>query len=168
MTEQAVAWLGSIPPVWKTLIISVLPIVELRGAIPWALVPAAQMGGGLSWPVAYLTAVIGNMLPVVPLLLYLERLSGFLSRWSPLGRFFQWLFARTRRRAKVVDRYGAIGLTLFVMIPLPVTGAWTGAAAAFVFGVPFRKALPAIVLGVLLAGVIVTLVSTGVLRLWIG
>ncbi len=166
MAEHITAWLGTISPEWKTLIIAMLPIVELRGAIPWALVPESQLGGGLSWPLAYLLSVVGNMLPIVPILLFLEPASRLLSRISFMGRFFEWLFARTRRRAKVVDRYGAIGLILFVMIPLPVTGAWTGAAAAFVFGVPFRKALPSILVGVLLSGVIVTLLSTGALHLF--
>jgi len=65
----------------------------------------------------------------------------------------------------VIERYGPWGLALFVAVPLPVTGAWTGAAAAYVFGIPFRRSLPAIVAGVLLAGIVVTLAVRGVIGL---
>ena len=104
---------------------------------------------------------------IIPLLLFLEPISSFLSRRSAVcRRFFDWLFARTRRRGRVVERYEAIGLILFVAIPLPVTGAWTGTVAAFLFGVRFRYALPAIITGILIAGTVVTLASLGVITLW--
>jgi uncharacterized membrane protein len=147
------------------VIIAMLPIVELRGAIPWALHPS---GGGLGWREAYLLAVVGNLIPVIPLLLGLGPISEFLSRYKYTRRFFEWLFARTRRRGKVVEKYRALGLMLFVSVPLPVTGAWTGTAAALIFGIPFRYALPAVVAGVLIAGVLVTLASLGVIGLWFG
>jgi uncharacterized membrane protein len=141
--------------------IAMLPVSELRGAIPYAL------SSGLSWQQSYFWAVVGNFIPVIPLLLFLGPLSSALSRrflfWR---RFFDWLFARTRRRGKVVERYEALGLVLFVAIPLPVTGAWTGTVAAFLFGVRFKYALPAIVFGILLAGTVVTLASLGVIGLW--
>ncbi len=160
MTEDVALWFGGLPKEWVVFCISMLPIVELRGAIPWALSPA--MGPPLSWQMAYLIACVGNLVPLVPILLALGPVSEWLRRRSRLmDRFFTWLFARTRRRGKVVERYGAIGLILFVAIPLPVTGGWTGSAAAFVFGIPFAKALPCIVLGVLMAGVVVTLASMG-------
>ncbi|MCK4304280.1 MAG: small multi-drug export protein [Candidatus Eisenbacteria sp.] len=138
-----------------------LPIVELRGAIPWALSPA--MGPPLSWWHAYLISCVGNMVPLIPILAALGPVSDALRRRSRLmERFFVWLFARTRRRGKLVERYGAMGLILFVAIPLPVTGGWTGSAAAFVFGIPFRLALPCIALGVAIAGCVVTLAAAGV------
>jgi uncharacterized membrane protein len=138
-----------------------LPVSELRGAIPYAL------STGLSWQQSYFWAVLGNFIPVIPLLLFLGPLSEALSRRFDLfRRFFDWLFTRTRRRGKVVERYEALGLILFVAIPLPVTGAWTGTVAAFLFGVRFRYALPAILLGILLAGTVVTLASLGAITLW--
>jgi uncharacterized membrane protein len=150
-----------IPRELSTVIIAMLPVSELRGAIPFAL------GNGLSWQQAYGWAVLGNLLPVVPLLLFLEPMSIFLSRRYPVcDRFFQWLFTRTRRRGKVVERYEALGLILFVAIPLPVTGAWTGTVAAFLFGVRFKYALPSIAMGILLAGTVVTLASLGLIKLW--
>lgn len=115
------------------------------------------------WPEAYVYAVVGNFLPVIPLLLLLEPVSTALRRYSLFDRFFAYLFARTRRRGTWVEHYKALGLILFVGIPLPVTGAWTGTVAAFVFGVRFRQALPCIFVGILLAGVVVTLASLGVL-----
>jgi len=165
MTEQIAQWFAGLPKEWVVFLISTLPIVELRGSIPWALSPA--MGPPLHWATAYGLSYVGNLLPIVPIVVYLGPLSKALSRRSRLAyRFFSWLFARTRRRGRLVERYGAIGLTLFVAIPLPVTGAWTGAMAAFIFGIPLRLALPCIALGVAIAGVIVTLASLGVLSLF--
>jgi len=145
----------------STVFIAMLPISELRGAIPYAL------GSGLGWQQAFFWAVLGNAIPVAPLLLFLEPISTFLSRRFPVfQRFFLWLFARTRRRGRVVERYEALGLAIFVAIPLPVTGAWTGTVAAFLFGIRFRYALPAILVGILTAGIVVTLASLGVITLW--
>lgn len=153
--------LGNIPREMSTLLIAMLPISELRGAIPYAL------GRGMSWQQAYLWAVLGNSIPVIPLLMFLEPVSAFLSRKYTLWRrFFSWLFARTRRRSRLVERYEAVGLILFVSIPLPVTGAWTGTVAAFLFGIRFKYALPAIISGILLAGMVVTLASLGLITLW--
>jgi uncharacterized membrane protein len=158
LVERLVEHLAGIPAEGVTFLLATLPIAELRGAIPWALYPT---GGGLAWPVAYLWAVLGNALPVIPLLLFLGPVSEWLRRWRLFDRFFDWLFARTRRRGKVIERFEAIGLTLFVAIPLPVTGAWTGCAAAFIFGIRFRYALPAVLAGILIAGTIVTAVTLG-------
>ncbi|NQT26858.1 small multi-drug export protein [candidate division KSB1 bacterium] len=139
-----------------------LPIAELRGAIPWALANP-PIGGGLSWQTAFLFSVIGNFIPVIPILLLLEPVSNWLRRFSVFDRFFNWLFERTRKRGKMIEKYKALGLILFVGIPLPVTGAWTGSVAAFLFGIPNRFAIPCIVLGILLAGVVVTLACMGVI-----
>jgi uncharacterized membrane protein len=165
IADKIAGLLGVLPPEWVVFIIAMLPIVELRGAIPWALHPS---GGAMGWKEAYVLAVAGNMVPVVPLLALLGPISDFLGRYRYTRRFFEWLFARTRRRGRVVEKYRALGLCLFVAIPLPITGAWTGTAAALVFGIPFRYALPAVTAGVLLAGALVTLASLGVISLWFG
>ena len=155
MTEQVAGWFAFLPKEAVVFIVATLPIVELRGAIPFAL--SSAMGPAMSWWSAYLLSCLGNMVPIVPILAALGPISDWLRRRSSLAeRFFTWLFSRTRRRGRVVERYGALGLILFVAIPLPVTGGWTGAAAAFLFGVPFRKALPCIALGVMIAGGVVT------------
>lgn len=160
MRETVIAWFDVFPPEWTTFLIAMLPIIELRGAIPWAIGL-----GDLTWPTAYVLAVAGNLVPIVPILLYLKPVSTWLRRMPLFDRFFEWLFARTRRRGGVIEKYGPWGLALFVAIPLPVTGGWTGAAAAFVFGIPFRRSFPAITAGIAVAGVIMTLVSLGLIRL---
>ena len=161
MAEHIAQFFGSLPKELIAFLIAMIPIAELRGAIPWALLDP-PIGGGLSWPVAYFFSVIGNLAPVAPLLLGIEKLQFWLRRYKFFDKFFDWLFRRTRKRSKLIEKYEAIGLVFFVGIPLPVTGAWTGVVAAFLFGIPFRLAFPAIIVGVMLAGTIVTLISLGV------
>ncbi|MBN1455289.1 MAG: small multi-drug export protein [Methanomicrobia archaeon] len=148
---------GVLEILW-VILTAMTPISELRGAIPLALFEL-----GMSPVQAYLYSVIGNMLPVIPLLLFLEPVSTWLRRYRSFDRFFDWLFTRTRRYDARMEKYGALGLASFVAIPLPMTGAWTGCAVAFVFGIRFKYAFPTILAGVLVAGVIVTLWYLGVL-----
>lgn len=151
-------------PGWLQLVtLSAMPVTELRASIPIAF---TVMKDAWSWPwwQTYLLAVAGNMLPVPLVLRLLGPVSRFLSRWGPFERFFDRLFQRARRRAgSSIERYEALGLALFVAVPLPMTGAWTGCVAAYLFGIPDRLALPSILLGVAGAGAIVTLVMTGAL-----
>jgi uncharacterized membrane protein len=97
----------------------------------------------------------------------LDRVSKWLSsRYGFWKRFFDWLFERTRRKARdKIEKYGAWGLFVLVAIPLPVTGGWTGALAAFLFGIEKKKAIPVICLGIMAAGVIVTLLTLGVIKI---
>lgn len=164
MTEQLAELFGGMPNEVVTLLIAMIPIAELRGAIPWALA-APPIGGGLSWQAAYFYAVLGNFIPIIPILLFLEPVSNWLRKYKLFDKFFDWLFARTRSKIqKNIEKYEALGLTLFVAIPLPVTGAWTGAMAAFIFGIKFHKAVACILAGVMIAGVVVTLASMGVIE----
>lgn len=136
----------------STFLLAMTPIGELRAAIPTAMYIYY-----LSWQTAYITAVLGNLVPVIFLLLFLEPVSKFLSKnFKVFDRFFSWLFAKTRRRAdSKLKRYGYLALVLFVAVPLPLTGAWTGSVIAFLFNIPFKFAFPLIALGVLIAGLIV-------------
>ncbi|MEA1936966.1 MAG: small multi-drug export protein [Patescibacteria group bacterium] len=150
---------NNFPPELATFIISMLPISELRGAIPVAI------GVYNLNPVeAYLIAVVGNAVPVVFILKYINPISKYLmSKSKFFNKFFTFLFERTRRKHnKKFEKWGVLALITFVAIPLPVTGGWSGALAAFVFGIPFKKALPLIFLGIMIAGVIVTGLSLGV------
>lgn len=133
------------------LITSMMPIFELRGAIPLAVLH-------FEMPVvtAYMISWIGNLLPILPIIYFLEPIRKALSHIKIIDRFFTWLYARTYRRGKKVMRLGAIGLTLFVAIPLPVTGAWTGSVMAIIFDIKPRYAFPAIILGVTIAGIVVS------------
>ena len=136
------------------ILISALPIAELRGGIPVAINVF-----GFPWWEAYLLAVLGNLLPVPILLLFFNTIYRWLSRIGFIKKFFDWLLERTRKRGRLVEKYERIGLMLFVAIPLPVTGAWTGSLLAVLFGIRFRYAFLSILAGVLIAGVIVTALS---------
>lgn len=135
-----------------------IPVGELRGALPMAILVYE-----IPWPLAMAISIAGNMLPVYFLLLFLEAVAEWLmKRFKWARRMFSWLFERTRRKlSKQVEEYGYWALALFVAIPLPATGAWTGAMAAFVFGLPKKKSFLAIFLGVCLAAVVVTAVTVG-------
>lgn len=142
------------------LIIAALPILELRGALPVAINLF-----NFPWYYALLLAIVGNILPVPFILLFLDTASRLLSKVAFFERILKWLFERTRRRGKVIERYERIGLMLFVAIPLPVTGAWTGSLAAVLFGLKFKHAFLSIFVGILIAGIIVTCLS---LLGWVG
>ncbi|MEO0082234.1 MAG: small multi-drug export protein [candidate division WOR-3 bacterium] len=148
-----------VAPELVVMAIATVPIVELRGAVPVGINLL-----GLPWYRAVLFAVLGNMLPILLVLFLLERLAAWLSRIQAFARFFEWLFARTRRKSRLVERYEFWGLAVFVGIPLPMTGAWTGAVAAVIMGVPYWRALLSILLGVLMAAAVVT--SLSLLGIW--
>ncbi|MFP4633160.1 MAG: COG2426 family protein [Halobacteriales archaeon] len=160
--ERVAGLLAGAPPEAVVFFVATTPVFELRGAIPLAI-----GAYGMTPAEAYVLGVLGNLVPVVALLLLLEPVSVFLRRHSDLmDGFFDWLFERTRYRVEAsYRRYGALALVPFVAVPLPVTGAWTGCAAAFVFGVPNRLAFPAITLGVMISGVLVTSAATGAFHL---
>jgi uncharacterized membrane protein len=145
-------------PELLTLIVSMLPIAELRGAIPLAL--------SLKFSVAkaFCLSVIGNLIPILPALLFLEPASNYLRRFSIFDTFFTWLFQRTRARSEVIERLQLLGLAIFVAIPLPLTGAWSGAVAAFLFRFRTRDAFGAIAVGVVVAGIVVTLSCLGAIQ----
>ena len=113
----------------------------------------------------YCLSLVGNLIPVIPLLLFFKYFFHRLEDIKFLGKFFHWWFARVEKKSKIVERWGFWGLVCFVAIPLPVTGAWTGTAAATLFEVKTKKAFLAILIGVSIAGVIVSLVVTGIFNL---
>jgi len=135
----------------KVIGYAALPILELRGAIPIAIGRYH-----FTWYYAYLFGVLGNILPVPFLLGFLEGIISLLSKVRFLERVIQWFLERTSRRRKIVDKYERFGLALFVAIPLPITGAWTGSILAFLMGLKFKHSLISIIAGVLIAGAIVT------------
>jgi len=159
MFESIAQSLLSIPPEIATFVLSMLPIGELRGAIPIAV----GLYDLAPWP-AYVAAVVGNMVPVFFILWLLDPLIKWLSgRSELLERFFDWLLEHTRKKVtKQIQLYGEIALVFFVAIPLPFTGAWTGALAAYLFKIPPRLAIPLIFVGILISGIIVTTVTVGI------
>ncbi|MFH1269676.1 MAG: small multi-drug export protein [Candidatus Omnitrophota bacterium] len=150
MADLIINWLKDLPKEYIVMLVGALPISELRGAIPLAL------SLGMPLNKAFWLSVAGNIIPVIPALFLLEPVSNRLRRFKIWSRFFDWLFERTKRRADTVQKYEALGLALFVAIPLPVTGAWTGIVAASLFKIRFRYAFIAIVSGVFVAGLIVS------------
>ena len=140
----------------KTFFTAMIPIGELRASIPVALL-SFKMG----IIETYIISVIGNLVPVVIILWVMEPVSRFLmKRFNWANRFFSWLFNRTRKRHSAkFEKYQGFALISFVGIPLPITGGWTGALIAYVFGIPPKKALWQITIGVLIAGIIVTVIT---------
>ncbi|MFH1868431.1 MAG: small multi-drug export protein [Candidatus Omnitrophota bacterium] len=152
MIDPIIKGLSSLPKELTTFILAMLPISELRGSIPFGL------SMGLSLKKVLAISIAGNLVPVVPMLFLLEPVSGYLRRFWLFKKFFDWLFERTKRKADLIRRYEVLGLMLFVAIPLPVTGAWTGCVAATLFKLRLRHAFFAISLGVCIAALIVTAV----------
>lgn len=153
-----------LPPELSTVLLAMIPFTELRASIPIALeVFDMSVTSAIFW------SVLGDMVPATIILVFIGDIAGWLSRRSDLiKRWYEWLVRRTSERfASKASRYGvALGLILFVGIPLPFTGAWTGALAAFLFGIPKRFAWASILIGVCLAAFIVSLASLGVVKLF--
>ncbi|MCF8008287.1 MAG: small multi-drug export protein [Halanaerobiales bacterium] len=137
------------------LITAMLPFIELRGSIPLGF----SMGLNI-WKVLYLS-FIGNIIPIIPLLLILNPVREYLIKHSKImKRFFDWLYKRTLKKSDKVKKYGAIGLILFTAIPFPTTGAWTASIAAVIFKIEFKRGFIAILIGILIAGMVDTLTSS--------
>jgi len=154
---------SNFPPSVAVVLISMLPIAELRVAIPIAIGVY-----GLTIPSAYFLSVIGNIIPAIFLLWFFGPAAGFLmARFNRAKVFFEWLFDRTRKKfSGKYARWGELALVIFVAIPLPITGVWTGSLAAFLFGISKKKSLVLISLGAAIAGIIVTLATVGIISLF--
>ena len=158
MSERIIALFENFPPELATFLISMIPVVEVRGALPFAITQ------GVPIPLAMLLAILGNIFPVIFIVLGLEKVSDFLIKRSKLAeRFFNWLFERTRKKLSAsYQKWGCMALMLFVAIPLPVTGAWTGSVGAYLFEIPAKKAFAYITAGVVIASVIVLILTKGI------
>ena len=144
-----------------TLLVSVVPVIELRGAIPIGV----ALGLHPFW--AMLASIVGNMLPVPFIILFVHHVFTWLKRHSSLlGRLVQKLEDKAHNKSALVVKYRAIGLCLLVAVPFPGTGAWTGSLVAALLDIPLREAVPTILLGVVIAGLIVTGVTCGVITIF--
>lgn len=139
-----------------TIIISMVPVIELRGGIPYGV------GFGLPYWQAFAAAFIGNMIPIPFIILLLRRIFDWLKTYDKTRGVVERLESRAHLKGEKVMKYRNLGLFILVAIPLPGTGAWTGALVASVLDIRMRNALPIIALGVITAGVIVLLVTHGV------
>ena len=144
----------------STFFISMVPIVELRLGLPYGIAL------GLEYPLALLAAVVGNILPVPFIIIFVERIFAWIRTNIPaLDGFVTRLENKAHLKSEGMQKYGPIALLLFVGIPLPGTGAWTGSLIAALLGLKPRSAIPCIMLGVLLAAAIMTALTYGVIWL---
>lgn len=158
MTFLTETFLGKI---FATVLMSMAPIVELRGGLPYGIAL------GLPYPVALAAAVFGNMLPIPFLILYVRRIFQWLSAHSSFwAKTITKLEKKAHLKGRIVKKYSALGLCILVAIPLPGTGAWTGALVAVVLDMALKRAMPSIFLGVLIAAGIMTMVTFGLIHLF--
>ena len=140
-----------------TMLMSMLPVIELRGGLPFGVAL------GLDPRLALLASIIGNMLPIPFILVYIRRVFHWMRHHMPrLDGMVDRLEKKAHLKGRKVTRYKYLGLMIFVAIPLPGTGGWTGALAAAFLDMPLRKALPSIFAGVCIAGAIVYLITYGI------
>ena len=140
-----------------TILVSMIPVIELRGGIPFGV------AAGLPVWAAYLAAVIGNLIPVPFIIVYIRRIFMCMRRRLPkLNSLVDKLERKAHLKGQKVTRYKYLGLAIFVAIPLPGTGAWTGALAASFLDMPLRKAIPSIAAGVVVAGAAISILTFGV------
>ena len=141
-------------------LVSMIPLIELRGAIPYAIafdLPLLQ---------SYIIAIIGNMLPVPFIFFFARKLLVWGQDKKYIGKFFSWCLRKGEKGGRKLEKKAGMGiyvaLLLFVGIPLPGTGAWTGTLAASILNLDFKKSVVSIMCGVILAGIIMGLLSFGV------
>ena len=154
--NQLAGLMDGIHPYLVLTIISVIPFIELRLAIP---VGVALLG--LQWYEVFFISVITNCLPIPFIILLTRPIFGWLKKRKMFEKFVNKLEAKMMRKSEKVTRYEMLGLALFVAIPLPGTGAYSGSVIAALLGMRLRKAIPSLVIGVIAAGIIVTIVSCG-------
>lgn len=158
-----ITWLTSttIGKVIATFFISMVPVIELRGGLPYGITL------GLDYPLALAAAVLGNMVPVPFIIIYIRHIFTWLRKRS---KWWDEKITRLEKKAhlkgRVVRKYSTIGLGILVAIPLPGTGAWTGALVAAVLDMRLKKAIPAIFLGVCIAAAIMTMVTFGLIHIF--
>ena len=147
-----------------TLIISMVPVIELRGAIP-----VAVLLHDMNPILACIVSILGNMIPVPFIIIFIRKIFAWIRRRIPrLNSFIDRLEEKGKSKRGTVEKYGFWGLFLFVAIPLPGTGAWTGALIAAMMDMRLKRAFPSILMGVITAGIVVTALTTAGLAAYIG
>ena len=139
-------------------IISLLPILELRGGLL-----AASLLGLDAFP-SYIITIVGNLIPVPFILWFMNRILKWMRNSKHFSKFANWLDKKVEKHKSSIEKYGFWGLVLFVGIPLPGTGAWTGSLIASVLEMDRKKSFLAVILGVIMASIIMMLISFGLLR----
>ena len=148
--------MGTLPLIIKyilTAFIGMIPIIELRGAIP-----VGVFSFHLNYVESFICSFIGNIIPIYFIVKYIRPLFDFFGRWKPFKVIIDWASERATKKiaeSEKLQNYTAVGLFLFVAVPLPGTGAWVGSLIANFLDLPPKKAIPPIIVGVLTAGIIV-------------
>lgn len=152
MHDLIISWFAGFPKELATFLIAVIPVTELRVSIPLAY---ETFGLSAFWSWFY--SVAGTYFAMVLIVFLLDPIAAFLSRHISLfAKFFTWLFEHTRKRANgKMEKYGEWAIFILAATPIPFIGGLTGALAAFVFGVPWKKSLPLLLFGTMLSGGIV-------------
>ena len=135
----------------RVIYMSAIPIIESRGSIPYGIIALE-----LPWQNVVLVSIVANFLVTLPIIYLLDPISHYLSRFKIFKKFFDWLFARSERKGTIVDKRKILGLIIFIGIPLPITGAWTGCVAAYVFGMRRRDTLIGAFFGIIMSVAIIT------------
>ena len=156
MREYIFNFLNSFGLQPKTLILllSTLPITELRASIPLGILVLKE-----SPKIVFFCAILGNILPIAPIYFFLEPISKRLSRTVYMRKFFEWLFKKAKKKSGLIEKYEALGLMLFVSIPFPGTGVWTGCFIASILRIRFMPVFLAASAGVVIAAIIVTMLT---------
>jgi uncharacterized membrane protein len=150
----------SIHNILYIILLTLIPTLELRASIPYGVLIAR-----LPFLEVFVIAVIVNILLGLVLFVLLESLVKFFTRFQLINDIYEKIVSRTQRKVKpYVERFGTLGVALFIAVPLPGSGVWTGALAAYLLGLKFRKFMLANIAGVLIAGVVVTAISLGLLN----
>lgn len=145
-----------LPSELVVFIISLFPVLELRGG----LVAASILE--IEWWRAFAICFLGNMIPIPFILLFIRKIFDFMKRWKPFKKIVDWLEKKADKHSGKIEKYRLWGLFILVAIPLPGTGAWTGALVAALMDIRIKNALPCIAAGVLVAGIIVGFISYGI------
>ena len=142
-----------------TFLIAMVPVVELRAALPFGV------GLGLEPVTALVASIIGNMVPVPFIILFIRKILDWMKRFDRFRRIAEKIEAKAAKHEDKIVKYEALGLFLLVAIPLPGTGAWTGSLVAALFDLRLRTAVPIIFAGVIAAGIVVFLITYGVVAI---
>ena len=155
MVEIIESYFAGINELLAVFIVSMMPVVELRGAIPFGVTL------GLDWLSVYLVSVIGNIIPTPFIIMFFRPVIHYLGNTKLFGKIAGKIINRTKSKAKDMSKYKMFGLFMFVAIPLPGTGAWTGSCIAALLNMRLKHALPSIISGVVVSGILMMGISYG-------
>ncbi|MDK2937707.1 MAG: COG2426 family protein [Eubacteriaceae bacterium] len=160
MKETIINLLAFLPDWLEILLVSAIPVVELRGAIPLGI-----LAYDMPYLQTYFLGVIGSLIPAPFILMFIPAILNWMAKTKVFGKLAQWIIRKGLKKTDKITRYKFFGLFIFVAIPLPGTGVWTGCLAASLLGMDFKQSMISVILGTMTAGLIVTLLVAGGLLL---